>query len=119
MDHGAARRKDVERRISIRGETEFPVFETEGNRKMKAKAADLSATGIGLVCYDKPDYEPQVRVQLELHLPGMEQPLRVGAEPVWVEGFRIGFKFVEIGDADRLNLAEFLDQVNKDGPGPS
>ena len=111
MDRGAARRREIERRLSLRADMEFPVIETEGTLTVKARAANLSATGIALVCYSQPKHDPDAVVELELHLPGVEGPMRVMATPVWCDGFRLGLRFEEVADADRLELAEVLDRM--------
>jgi hypothetical protein len=100
----------MERRISHRGEMKFTVVQTRDGRNVRARAANLSATGIQLICYDEPEYDPNSVVQLELHLPGAKEPMSVKASPVWKDGFREGLRFVDVADADRLDLAEVLDR---------
>ncbi len=105
----------MERRISLRSELEFPVVERAGLKQSKARASDLSATGIGLVCYGEPRHAQGCVVELELHLPDSKQPKQVKASPVWQSGHREGLEFVELDDADRLDLAEFQDRARRRG----
>jgi hypothetical protein len=82
----------------------------------KARATNLSTTGIGVVCFDKPDGAGSNKVvHLDLHLPGSDQPLRVSAVPVWSSGHLEGLKFVDVTDADRLELAEVIDRAIRNG----
>jgi c-di-GMP-binding flagellar brake protein YcgR len=105
----------MERRISLRSELEFPVVERAGLKQSRARASDISATGIGLVCYEEPRHSEGSVVELELHLPGGEQPKQVKASAVWQSGHREGLEFVELDDADRLDLAEFQDRARRRG----
>jgi len=54
-------------------------------------------------------------VELELHIPGGEEPKQVRASPVWQRGYREGLEFVELDDADRLDLAEIQDRARRRG----
>jgi hypothetical protein len=103
----------MERRISHRGEMRFTVVQTRDGRNVRARAANLSATGIQLICYDEPEYDPTAVVRLELHLPGASGPMSVKASPVWKDGFREGLRFVDVPDVDRLDLAELLDRRSR------
>ena len=105
----------MERRISLRSELEFPVVERAGTKQSKARSADISATGIGLVCYDEPGHSEGAVVELELHLPDAQSPKQVKASRVWQSGHREGLEFVELEDADRLDLAEFQDRARRRG----
>ena len=109
------RRSDMERRISLRSELEFPVVEREGVKQSRARASDISATGIGLVRYDEPRHAEGCVVELELHLPDAEHPKQVKASQVWQNGYREGLEFVELDDADRLDLAEIQDRARRRG----
>jgi len=105
----------MERRISLRSELEFPVVERAGVTESSARASDISATGIGLVCYKEPQHTKGAVVELELHLPDAEHPKQVRASPVWQNGHREGLEFVELEDADRLDLAEIQDRARRRG----
>jgi c-di-GMP-binding flagellar brake protein YcgR len=105
----------MERRISLRSELEFPVVEKAGRKQNRARASDISATGIGLVCYEEPRHAEGCVVELELHLPHAKQPKQVKASPIWQDGHRKGLAFVELDDADRLDLAEMQDRARRRG----
>ena len=105
----------MERRISQRGEMKFTVVQTRDGRDVRARATNVSATGIQLVCYDEPEFDPGAVVQLQLHLPGGGEPMNVKASPVWKDGFREGLMFVDVADVDRLILAELLDRRRRSG----
>jgi hypothetical protein len=105
----------MERRISLRSELEFPVVERAGLKQSRARASDISATGIGLVCYEEPRHASGSLIELELHLPDAEEPKQVKASPVWQSGHREGLAFVELDDADRLDLAEMQDRARRRG----
>src|SRR5262245_23451746 len=99
----------------LRAEVEFPVIEREGGFSFWCRALNVSAGGILI---DRGDQSAKGRgslVRLELHLPGVSEPLEVNASFVWSEGSKLGLKFVGLDDADRLTLAEALDAVRKSG----
>jgi hypothetical protein len=97
-------------RGSLRGRFEFPVMEHQGGFSFWRTALDISPTGILIEAADEAWGHEASLVQLDLHLPGLSLPVRVLASPVWSRDERLGLKFVDISDADRLTLAEQLDR---------
>ena len=105
----------MQERTSPRGMLEFPVIEREGGFKFWCRALNVSSTGILL------ERNPGIVrgrgnvLELELHLPGLTEPLVVVANCVWAKGSQLGLKFLGLADADRLTLAEALDELKKRG----
>jgi hypothetical protein len=107
--------EQLEQRSTLRGRLEFPVVEREGGFSFWCTALDLSPTGILLERSDTLVRRQGSLLELELHLPEAPRPVRVLASYVWAEGTKLGLKFVDISDADRLTLAEALDGLLKGG----
>jgi hypothetical protein len=107
--------EQTEQRSTLRGRLEFPVVEHEGGFSFWCTALDLSPTGILLERNGSFARREGSLIELELHLPECPRPVRVIACYAWGEGTRLGLKFVDISDADRLTLAEALDGLLKEG----
>lgn len=100
---------------SLRGRVEFPVVEREGGFSFWCTALDLSPTGILIERSRAFERHEGSLIELDLHLPERTEPVRVLASFAWTNGERLGLKFVDISDADRLTLAETLDALVQHG----
>jgi hypothetical protein len=103
----------MERRIGPRGRTKFKVLSSTAWGVERLDAVALSRSGIVLRCAAPSSPHPQSLVQtLELELPERARRLHVRARMVRQFGVYAAFRFVEINDADRLNIAEHLDVLH-------
>jgi hypothetical protein len=105
-----------ERGIGLRAVTSFPVLLSEGPHAALCHARELSASGIvvdrGRALSER---EQRASLKLELFLPDKPGPVRVLVKTVrQVAPTQYAFKFVLIGDPDRLTLMEHLDQQRLD-----
>jgi hypothetical protein len=89
----------------------FLVVGQAGTFHARAHSADLSPTGIQVHWIDPPRHSADGVVDLHLYLPGAKAPKPVRVRSAWRHGLREGLRFVDIADADRLDLAEVLDRV--------
>jgi hypothetical protein len=106
----------MERRVGLRGRTDFAVTASNGYFAKSVRAVELSGTGIVL------DQGREVRasdaplyMRLEIRLPERRRPILAIARPVRSYGQQQAFRFIEISDVDRLTLAEHLDVVHRRG----
>jgi hypothetical protein len=106
----------MERRIGLRGRTDFSVTLSNGLFIRPVRATELSGTGIVL---DQgrvsPGWESSLFMRLEIRLPERCRPIRVLVRPVRSYGQQQAFRFIQISDVDRLTLAEHLDVVHRSG----
>lgn len=106
----------MERRVGLRGRTDFAVTATSGLFEKRARGIELSGTGI-ILDRGRPvdeEYAP-LFMRLEIRLPERRRPIVAIARPVWSYGHQQAFRFIEISDVDRLTLAEHLDLVHHRG----
>ena len=106
----------MERRVGLRGRTDFAVTASNGFFAHQVRAVELSGTGIvldqGRVLSES---ENPLYMHLEIRLPERRRPIRALARPVRSYGRQQAFRFIEISDVDRLTLAEHLDVVHRRG----
>ena len=106
----------MERRVGLRGRTDFAVMASNGYFAKRVRATELSGTGIVLdqgrivSGFDSPLY-----MRLEIRLPERRRPIIALARPVRAYGQQEAFRFIQISDVDRLTLAEHLDVVHRRG----
>jgi hypothetical protein len=106
-----------QRGIGLRAATSFPVLISEGPHAALCHARELSASGIVV---DRgrslSEREQGKSLKLELFLPDRPgRPVRALAKTVrQVAPTQYAFKFVLIGDLDRLALMEHLDHQRLD-----
>lgn len=104
------------RRLGLRGRTDFPVLARAGALATSYRGVELSATGIVLDRgRELAARDEALTYELELRLPERVRPIRALARRVWSRGSLVALKFVRLGDADRLSLAEHLDVVQLGG----
>lgn len=106
----------MERRIGLRGRTDFGVKTHGGFLPRHARCVELSGTGI-VLAYDRKQTEGDQRllVELEITLPERASRITAWARLVRVSEHEQVLKFVDMNDADRLCLAEHLDLVYRRG----
>jgi hypothetical protein len=100
----------MERRVGLRGRTDFQVIARNGRLIARCRGIEISATGI-IVDRGRPvgEREAPLFLKLELRLPERMKALRALARPVWAFGSQQALRFVRMSDVDRLSLAEHLD----------
>lgn len=87
----------------------MPTYALVDGFRHTCRAIDLSPTGMvvdrssALAARDLPQVSP-----FEIHLG--PRPIRARARPVWTRGSLLAVRFVWMNDADRLTIAELLDQ---------
>ena len=101
------------RRLGAREPTKFSVFLVSGERRFRARAVELSTTGIVLDFHYNERPEISGLQTLELVVPGLGRPIRTVARPVRRVGVCDVFEFLSIRPVDRLSLAEHLDRERR------
>lgn len=106
----------MERRICLRGRTDFPVLLSSGYRRLHGRGIEISPSGIiverGLWLDDA---EQPLTMRLTIRLPERGRPISALARHVRCFGSQQVLRFVQISDVDRLTLAEHLDIVHRRG----
>ncbi len=90
--------------------TDCPLTAYRGGAPQQFRAVDLSGTG-ALVQRRSADREPPVIHAIELSVKGRR--LRTLARTVWANEQQHGVRFIDLGDADRLEIAEHLDDQQR------
>lgn len=88
-------------------------------RSLYAQALELSATGVVLrfVGIERAvRFRSEQRFGLDLFVPGSATPVHATVRPVRAIGVLEAFELVEIGEMDRLTLAEYLDALRAARP---
>lgn len=106
----------MERRVGLRGRTDFAVTASNGFFARRVRAVEISGTGIVLdqgrvIALE----ESPLFLRLEIRLPERCRPIFAVARPVHTYGQQQAFRFIKISDVDRLTLAEHLDVVHRRG----
>jgi len=100
----------MERRIGLRGRTDFRVIARNGILAAHCRGIEISSTGIILDRgREVTARETPLVMKLELLLPERVRRLRALARPVWSFGSQQALRFIHMSDVDRLDLAEHLD----------
>lgn len=106
----------MERRVGLRGRTDFKVTTSNGFFSRDVRAVELS--GSGIVLDQGPSADDRgipLFMELLISLPERRRPIRALARPVRTYGCQQAFRFIKISDVDRLSLAEHLDVVHQRG----
>ncbi len=100
----------MERRISMRAQVDVPICALVDGFRHECRAFDLSPTGM---VFEQTRALAERHLSqvapFEIYLPGA-RPSRARGRKVWSKERLLAVKFVMIGDADRLTLAELLDR---------
>lgn len=99
------------RRLGLRAAVSFGVFVTRHGQRLRARAAEISTTGVLLDFRHTGPCPRDGLVTLELAVPGLRQPIRCAARFARQVGAREAFEFMIIGRDERLSLAEYIDRV--------
>jgi hypothetical protein len=102
-----------QRRLGLRVETSCWALLSQGTSSYYAMAVELSGTGVVLQFFGRERrlrFRLGERFNLHLFVPLVSSPVRATVRSVRFLGDRQAFEFVEISAADRLTLAEHLDQ---------
>ncbi|HEX5101355.1 MAG TPA: PilZ domain-containing protein [Polyangiaceae bacterium] len=102
----------VSRRLGVRTPMAFGVYATSHGQRVRARAAELSTTGVVLDFRHSEECSTDGLVTLELFVPGHSKPIRTAARFVRRVGKLLAFEFVVIGRDERLSLAEHIDRVH-------
>jgi hypothetical protein len=106
----------MERRVSLRGRTDFKVIAHDGILASHCRGIEVSPTGIVVDRGQKVhSRHERVVLRLEIHLPERMNTIHALARPIWSRGTHQAFRFVRMTDSDRLSLAEHLDLVHLRG----
>ncbi len=101
------------RRIGLRTPMAFSVFVTSKGKRVRARAAELSTTGVVLDFRHSEEWGTDDGLStLELFVPGQARPIRAAARFVRRVGRLVAFEFMIIGRDERLSLAEHIDHVH-------
>lgn len=106
----------MERRIGLRGRTDFRVVAKNGILSAFCRGIEVSPNGILLdrgqlvLPRDMP-----FLLDIRLCLPERILPIHALTRPIWCRGSQQAVKFIEISDVDRLTLAEHLDLLHHRG----
>jgi hypothetical protein len=106
------------RRLGLRVPAAFTVFVTSQGQRVRARAAELSTTGVVLDFRHAPQCSFDGLVTLELAVPGLAHAIRTAARLVRSVGKLEAFEFMIIGRDDRLSIAEYIDRVRGAKSGP-
>ncbi len=99
------------RRLGLRTPMAFGVFVTSKGRRLRARAAELSTTGVVLDFRHSEECRTDGLVTLELLVPGKPRPIRTAARFARRVGWLLAFEFMIIARDERLSLAEHIDRV--------
>ena len=99
------------RRLGLRTPMAFGVFVTSKGRRVRARAAELSTTGVVLDFRHSEECSTDGLLTLELCVPGQARPIRTAARFARRVGKLMAFEFMAIGRDERLSLAEHIDRV--------
>lgn len=106
----------MERRIGLRGRTDFPVTMESGFWRYAVRGIEISGTGIILDRGRSLDESSvPLLMNLSIRLPERRRPISAVARHVRCFGSQQVLRFVSLSDVDRLNLAEHLDIVQRRG----
>lgn len=99
------------RRLGARVATSFSVFVSNRGQRVRARATELSTTGLLLDFRHAEACDIDGLLTLELAVPGLIRPIRTAARRVRAVGKLSAFEFLAISRDDRLTLAEHIDRV--------
>lgn len=99
------------RRLGIRAPASFSVFVTSYGKRVRARAAEISTTGVLVDFRHSETCDFDGLVTLELAVPALPRPIRCAARLARHVGRLEAFEFMIIGRDDRLSLAEYIDRV--------
>ena len=106
----------MERRFGLRGQVDLPAIQYLDGFSHECRVVDISARGLVVqrtrLMAEKPW---RLMYRLELPLDGGERAIQALARPVWTQGLMQAMRYVGVGDVDRLEIAELLDRLGRQG----
>lgn|GEM_PF-609709 len=105
----------MERRTGPRGRTDFSVIASSSLGTERLRAISISPSGLVVRRRRRQGADSAWIRTFELELPERVRRVFVRARQVRAFGIYEAFRFVEIADADRLNIAEHLDVLHLRG----
>jgi hypothetical protein len=116
-----------ERRLGLRVPAACWALLKDGERSVYARTVEISTTGAVLKLLDGSEtrFDPARRYELDIFVPGATRPVHAVARPARAVGQLEAFEFSKMNSADRLTLAEHLDDLvahrpdSKAPPAPS
>ncbi len=108
-----------QRRLGLRMAVSCWALLRARGRSLYAQVLELSATGVVLRLvgvHGAVRFHADQRFGLDLFVPGSSSPIQATVRPVRAIGVLEAFELVEIGEVDRLTLAEYLDQLRSVPP---
>jgi hypothetical protein len=100
----------MERRAGLRVAADLDARVQFDGHPVDCRVIELSCTGARLWRSTVDDLPMVCAIEVELD---EEQPLRLLARTVWHEGALAGIRFIAGGDADRLEIAERIDELSR------
>jgi len=106
----------MERRFGLRGQVDLPAIQLLDGFGHDCRIVDISARGL-VVQRSKALAERPSRLmyRLELPLDGGDRCIRAVARPVWTQGLLQAMRYVAVDEMDRLEIAEMLDRLGRQG----
>ena len=106
----------MERRFGLRGQVDLPAIEYVDGFSHACRVIDISARGLVVQRTRLMAERPwRLMYRLELPLEGGERSIQALARPVWAEGLLQAMRYVGVGDVDRLEIAELIDKLGRQG----
>jgi hypothetical protein len=106
----------MERRWGLRGQVDLPAIQYMDGFSHPCRVVDISARGLVVqrpkVLAERPS---RLMYRLELPLDGGERKIQALARPVWTEGLLQAMRYVGVGEVDRLEIAELIDRLGRQG----
>lgn len=101
-----------ERRRYARHDCDGPVTVLEGGRERSGGLVNLSAGGAAIQMATSTPVESAIAIGLSFRLPGMAHTITPRGEIVYQKGGRLGVRFTEVNQVDRVRLDRWLQQQN-------
>jgi len=106
----------MERRLGLRGQVDMPVVQHVDGFPHECRVVDISPRGMVVrQTRSLSARERRMMYRIELPLRGRDEAISVFARTVWSDGPYVALKYVRMSDVERLDIAELLDQVSKQG----
>jgi hypothetical protein len=106
----------MERRLGLRGQVDLPAIQHLDGFCHECRVVDISARGLVVqrtrVLAERPS---RLTYRLELPLDGGERCILALARPVWTQGLLQAMRYVAVDEVDRLEIAELLDRLGRQG----
>jgi hypothetical protein len=106
----------MERRFGLRGQVDLPALQHMDGFSHECRVVDISARGLVVqrtrTLAEKP---ARLTYRIELPLDGGERCIQAVARPVWTQGLLQAMRYVAVDEVDRLEIAELLDRLGRQG----